>query len=248
MTAQSKIEAVSLASAMAAAFAEIEGATKSATNPHFKSKYADLGTVIDAIKPALIRHGLFFTQRPQPHDHGICVETVVGHAGGEELSLGTLFVPANKQDAQGFGSALTYARRYALVTAFGVPVEDDDGHAAARASAAGGQSNGARSAPGGIGDGTGHREKLAGPYTSITQLKTAVREFVRTLQGCGDDGELRAFLDTKDAQELIEQVKRDMIQWWTGGVDMPSEFVPLSRQIEIKEYEMAQQIADIARA
>lgn len=118
--------------AMAAAFGEIEGATKSANNPHFKSKYADLGAVIDAIKPALIKHGLFFTQRPQPSDGGVTVETVIGHASGEEMSLGSLFVPANKNDAQAFGSALTYARRYALVTAFGVPVEDDDGNAAAQ--------------------------------------------------------------------------------------------------------------------
>lgn len=131
MNAQTKIE-TSLASAMAAAFTEIEAATKSANNPHFKTKYADLTSVIEAIKPALSKHGLFFTQRPEPSETGICIETVIGHAGGEELSLGKLFVPANKNDAQGFGSALTYARRYALVTAFGVPVEDDDGNAASR--------------------------------------------------------------------------------------------------------------------
>lgn len=133
MNAQSKIEAASLHSAMAAAFAKIEGATKSANNPHFKTKYADLGAVIDAIKPALIDHGLFFTQHPQPSERGVTVETVLHHASGESISLGSLFVPANKQDAQGYGSALTYARRYALVTAFGVPTEDDDGNAASRA-------------------------------------------------------------------------------------------------------------------
>lgn len=129
MTVETKIEA-SLSSAMAAAFGEIEGATKSANNPHFKTKYADLTTVIEAIKPALIKHGLFFTQRPEPSEKGVTIETVIGHSSGEEMSLGKLFVPANKQDAQSFGSALTYARRYALVTAFGVPVEDDDGNAA----------------------------------------------------------------------------------------------------------------------
>jgi hypothetical protein len=132
MNAQTKVEAATLASSMAAAFGEIEGATKSANNPHFKTKYADITAVIEAIKPALIKHGLFFTQHPQPSENGITVETVLHHAGGEHLSLGALFVPANKQDAQAFGSALTYARRYALVTAFGVPVEDDDGNAAAR--------------------------------------------------------------------------------------------------------------------
>lgn len=131
MGAETKVEA-SLASAMAAAFAKIEAATKSANNPHFKSKYADLGAVIDAVKPPLIEHGLFFTQRCQPCVNGVSVETVLHHEGGDQMSLGTLFVPANKQDAQGFGSALTYARRYGLMTAFGVPAEDDDGNAASR--------------------------------------------------------------------------------------------------------------------
>lgn len=121
-----------LASAMAAAFGEIEAATKSAANPHFKSKYADLTSVIEAIKPALVKHGLFFTQRPQPTPDGVTIETHLHHAGGENMSLGTLFVPANKNDAPAFGSALTYARRYALVTAFGVPTEDDDGNTAAK--------------------------------------------------------------------------------------------------------------------
>lgn len=134
MNKPAKIEVpeASLSSAMAAAFAEIDGALKSATNPHFKSKYADITAVIESIKPALIQHGLFFTQHPEPSERGVTVETWLHHASGERLSLGKLFVPANKQDAQGYGSALTYARRYALVTAFGVPVEDDDGNAAAK--------------------------------------------------------------------------------------------------------------------
>lgn len=135
MNATSKIEAATLASAMAAAFSEIESATKGNENAAFKnggkvSKYADLTAVIEAIKPALINHSLFFTQHPEPSDKGVCIETFLHHAGGESLSLGKLFVPANKNDAHGYGSALTYARRYALVTAFGVPVEDDDGNSA----------------------------------------------------------------------------------------------------------------------
>jgi hypothetical protein len=121
-----------LSAAMAAAFAEIEAATKEALNPHFKSKYADLGAIIGAVKPALIRHGLFFTQRCRPAEDGVSVETVLQHSSGEKESLGVLYVPANKRDPQGFGSALTYARRYALQTAFGVPVEDDDGNAGSR--------------------------------------------------------------------------------------------------------------------
>ena len=131
MNAPAKIEVATIYSAMAAAFAEIGGATKSSTGQvgQQKYKYADLTGVIEAIKPALSNHGLFFIQRPEPCERGITIETIVGHAGGEQMSLGTLFVPANRNDAQGYGSALTYARRYALVTAFGVPVEDDDGNA-----------------------------------------------------------------------------------------------------------------------
>lgn len=131
MNKQINVEA-SLHSAMAAAFAEIDAATKGATGQvgNQKYKYADIGAVIESIKPALINHGLYFTQRPEPSENGITIETVISHSGGEEVSLGKLFVPANKSDAQAFGSALTYARRYALVTAFGVPVEDDDGNAA----------------------------------------------------------------------------------------------------------------------
>lgn len=136
MNAPQKIEAASLSSAMALAFGEIEGATKAAVNPHFGKKYADLSAVLAAIKPPLIKHGLFFTQRTQPSPDGVLVETVLHHSSGEEMSLGSLYVPADKRDAQKFGSALSYARRYSLLTAFGVPTDDDDGNAAARSTPA----------------------------------------------------------------------------------------------------------------
>jgi len=119
-----------LCAAYVAAFAEIEAATKTAKNPHFKSTYADLPAVIDAIKPHLAKHNLGFMQCPRPSDGGVTIETILIHASGGKMSMGLLFVPANKQDAHGFGSALTYARRYALQTCFGLPTEDDDGQAA----------------------------------------------------------------------------------------------------------------------
>ena len=135
MTAKTNEKPDTLAAAMAKAFAEIEGATKSANNPHFKTKYADLTSVIEAIKPALVANGLFFTQQPRVNEKGVEIETVLHYEDGSVYSLGCLFVPADRANAQAFGSALTYARRYALVTAFGVPVEDDDGNAAASAPA-----------------------------------------------------------------------------------------------------------------
>jgi hypothetical protein len=122
-----------LFAAMAKAFPEIEGATKDSNNPHFKSKYADLGAVVDAIKPALVANQLWFRQTFHDAQGGVAVETLICHASGEEVSCGVLFVPASKQDAQGYGSAITYARRYSLQTAFGVAPEDDDGMAAAKA-------------------------------------------------------------------------------------------------------------------
>lgn len=121
-----------LFAAMAAAFPEIEGALKDRNNPAFKSKYADLSSVVDAVKPALAKHKLFFVQLTHEQAGGVCIETVVGHADGDKFSFGKLFVPAAKQDAQGYGSALTYARRYSLMTAFGVCPEDDDGNAAVK--------------------------------------------------------------------------------------------------------------------
>jgi hypothetical protein len=131
------IQAASLHTAMAAAFGEIEAATKSASGQvgQQKYKYADLGSVIEAIKPPLIRHGLWFTQCPRPNPDGAEVETFVHHASGESMSLGSVYLPASKRDAQAFGSALTYCRRYGLQTAFGVPTEDDDGNAAVKAAA-----------------------------------------------------------------------------------------------------------------
>jgi ERF superfamily len=120
----------SIHKAMSKAFAAIEGATKDTNNPFFKTKYADLSSVVAAIKPALIANELWFRQVNHERDGGVCVETIVGHSSGGEISFGTLFVPASKNDAQAYGSALTYARRYALQTAFGVCPDDDDGNAA----------------------------------------------------------------------------------------------------------------------
>ena len=120
-----------LCSALVKAQAEIGVAIKDATNPHFRSKYADLASVVAAIKPAAAKHGLGYVQMFRESQNGVTVETIIVHESGETMPTGPLFVPASKQDAQGYGSAITYARRYSLQTAFGVPSDDDDGNAAA---------------------------------------------------------------------------------------------------------------------
>lgn len=120
----------SIISSLAKALAEIEGVQKNKANPGLKgARYADLSAVIDAIEP-IKSHGLWYRQVPKRDADGALVETFYIHESGEELSAGETFVPANKKDPQGFGSALTYCRRYALMTAFGLAAEDDDGHAA----------------------------------------------------------------------------------------------------------------------
>jgi hypothetical protein len=79
---------------------------------------------------ALNNNGIALTQHTHHAEGGVCVETILIHESGEELSFGKLFVPSSKNDAQGYGSALTYARRYSLMSACGLAPEDDDGNAA----------------------------------------------------------------------------------------------------------------------
>jgi hypothetical protein len=222
MTAVQKIEA-SIASAYVAAFAEIEGAAKDAKNPHFKTKYADLPAVIAAIKPSLIKHGLAFTQPCQPSEDGVTVRTILHHTSGDTLDLGSLFVPANKRDAQGFGSALTYARRYALVSAFGVPTEDDDGNAASSSMK---QPEPPRD------------ERKADPKAPS---KTAVQNGLKELShNMGSIATLAEWYQLKNQYaDLIAIVEKDYPDWWNGWPDQPDNFTPLRRKIEMLEADLS---------
>jgi len=107
-------------------------ALKTSSNPHFKSRYADLSAVVEAVIDGLHSANIALIQKTHEVQGGVQVETIFLHESGEEYSAGILFVPAVKQDAQGYGSALTYARRYSLMTACGIAPEDDDGNAASQ--------------------------------------------------------------------------------------------------------------------
>jgi hypothetical protein len=121
-----------LSAAMATAQGEMKPAIKDATNPHFKSKYADLASVFEAVRAPFSKHGLSVWQELGNAEGGVTVTTRLVHKTGQWVEFGPLFVPAGKQDAQGLGSAATYARRYGLASALGVCAdEDDDGNAAA---------------------------------------------------------------------------------------------------------------------
>lgn len=121
-----------VAAALVKAQKEFGPALKSSTNPHFKSRYADLAACVEAVVDALNNNGIALTQRVSPCDDGVIVETVFIHESGEVINCGQLHVPAAKQDPQGYGSALTYARRYSLMAACGIAPEDDDANAASR--------------------------------------------------------------------------------------------------------------------
>ena len=120
-----------LATALAKAQGQIKGAVKDSANPFFKSKYADLASVVEAIRNAFAANGLSYIQSVEPSDKDeVRVETTILHSSGEWIGCGVLALPVSKVDAQGYGSALTYARRYSLSAATGVAPEDDDGNAA----------------------------------------------------------------------------------------------------------------------
>lgn len=116
--------------AFVAAQKEFAPALKSSQNPHFKSRYADLAACVEAVIDALNNNGLAVIQRPLLDNSGVTIQTVFLHETGEEIDGGTLHLPASKQDAQGYGSAATYCRRYGLMAACGIAPEDDDGNAA----------------------------------------------------------------------------------------------------------------------
>ena len=119
-----------LAAALPKAQAIMQGAVKDSENPHLRNKYADLASVWAAAREPLTKFGFSVVQLPVMTDRGtVAVETILLHESGEFIS-GIIEIPVSKQDAQGIGSAVTYARRYSLAAMVGIAPEEDDGEAA----------------------------------------------------------------------------------------------------------------------
>lgn len=117
------------AEAMALVQAELGSAVESAKNPHFNSSYADLPTVINTAKPVLAKHGFSIQQLPCGVPPIAKVTTIIRHKSGEWLAFDLSLRPA-KDDPQGHGGAITYARRYSLEACLNMPTKDDDGNVA----------------------------------------------------------------------------------------------------------------------
>ena len=120
---------VKLAVALARAQGEIENAAKKSTNPHFRSKYADLAEIVNTARPVLTRHGISLIQIPSYDGQTASVETILLHESGEWLS-GISSSPLQKADPQGIGSATTYLRRYAAAAFCFLATQEDDANAA----------------------------------------------------------------------------------------------------------------------
>lgn len=117
--------------ALAAAQAEMGKALKDAENPHFRSKYADLSSVVDAVRPALNAHGIAYFHIPGQGEFGHTMTTVLYHGASETSIEAVVPLILGKQDMQGYKSATTYAKRIGLESVTGIaPDEDDDGNAA----------------------------------------------------------------------------------------------------------------------
>ena len=129
-----------LAAALAAAQGKIENASKDSANPYFRSRYADLASIWDAIRGPLSEHGLAVVQPVRVEGSSVTVTTLLAHASGQWISS-DLTMTAQRQmkdgggwekldSPQAIGSCITYARRYALAAMAGVAPEDDDAEGA----------------------------------------------------------------------------------------------------------------------
>lgn len=120
---------VNLAPALAKAQKQVKPAIKAAVNPFHKSKYADLGSVLDACEDALDENGLALIQAPVSDESGVGICTMLLHTSGEWMRE-RFTLPMAKHDAQSGGSCISYCRRYALEGWMRIRREDDDGQAA----------------------------------------------------------------------------------------------------------------------
>ena len=111
---------------------EMGKAIKNTANPHLRSKYADLNSVMDAAMPALNANGFGLMQPAGADERGLYVDTVLIHESGERFTS-RVYLVMGKQDMQALGSAQTYARRYGLLGMAGIAPEDDDGEATKQA-------------------------------------------------------------------------------------------------------------------
>jgi hypothetical protein len=184
---------------------DIRPAIKDANNPAFRSKYADLGAVWEAIKEPLSRHGFSVIQSPDFDGDSMWLRTTVLHVSGERME-GRYPLRPVKQDPQGFGSALTYARRYSLSAMLGVISEDDDD-----GNSASGRHN-APSAPPSQRDVIHNSPTMAQDDDVTAGVKNWVEKEKHFLNNCVTVGDVTAWKELR-ADELARLKRKAMPAW-----------------------------------
>lgn len=168
-------------------------AVKDSINPHLKNKYADLGSVIEAVKGPLNENGIAVIQLPTESSAGyVALVTRLQHESGEWIQS-TALVPMAKQDAQAYGSAMTYARRYALAAAVCLYQDDDDGNKASK-----GAGKAGITPAGGVAD--------ALPEARRRACESAAAAVVASMQVGGPERAVEAWLGEKVTLSTDEQV------------------------------------------
>ena len=188
-----------LATALAKAQGAMAGARKDSDNPAFNSKYADLASVVEAIKGPLAENGLSYVQMPCTNEKDeVGCETLLMHSSGEWVHAEPYFMPVAKANAHGFGSILTYSRRYALAAVCGIAPEDDDANAGVAAKPARQKE---------VADGPPRTMKSAefiahctamANATKVETLQQAFTKAILDARAIGDTGAERSFIEKKD--------------------------------------------------
>lgn len=177
-----------IAKALAAAQLEMKNPGFDTTNPHFKNKFASLAAVRNSTVPVLAKHGIALVQElvtdtsPSGQPLISCF-TKLYHSSGQTLIFGPLMMPATKPDAQGLGSAATYAKRYALQAVCGVVGdEDDDGNAASK------ETNG---------KGIGHHDPRGDAWKKqdTAEVNKYHKRIVSAIEASNDDAALEAWIE-----------------------------------------------------
>jgi hypothetical protein len=179
-----------LAGALCKAQSAIKGAVKNTENAFLKTKYADLSSVIDAIRQPFADNGLSYVQSCDGTLDSVIVQTTILHSSGQWMTCGELSMPVLKPDAQSRMSALTYCRRGSLSAATGVAPEDDDGAGAGTDSSTGMPDV--------------NRKAMVAEIAAAPDLKTLQRAYtaaVRVAQEVGDKVDLDVLIKAKDKRK-----------------------------------------------
>lgn len=202
----------------------VRGVKRDSKNPHFRNSYASLEAVTDTIRPHAQECGLYWLQAPGAiRDNAIEVKTVIGHASTGEKVEFTMEMPLAKRDPQGAGSALTYAMRYSLMAAFGLPPTDDDAEIAI-------DRENVRPEP----------EKPQAPTKSSAQLKREKSWEQLSNELAQDMVDVRSIVPFEKLKEQYRQKAREQ-GWPRSWLDsLADEFSHYER--EIRQHETASEI------